>query len=168
MYGGKLLCKNAETEDIDPNKRQCEGNCVYILARQFSQSQDIFTHTSSTKVITNLFGDRHCKIHTLQPLLLKLRRHCKSGGKICAVAKYRCMHDMMTETHPTRQQESGAVSSGVVSQPDLDAETRELMCVCSAYDDISLNSGVRYLKQVEQYNYGCATLTSLILATNQS
>ena len=48
-------------------------------------------------------------------------------------------------TYSTSKQQSSAVSGGVISQPDLDTITRELMCVSGTDNYISLDSGIRYL-----------------------
>merc|ERR1711911_327650 len=43
------------------------------------------------------------------------------------------------------EKETSGVSSGIVSQPDLDAVEREFMAVSSANNPVSFNTGERYL-----------------------
>ncbi len=57
-------------------------------------------------------------------------------------------------TYATRDQKSRAVSSGVVSQPNLDAITRKLRAVGSANNLVSIDPGVRNLKKGSKTVWG--------------
>lgn len=52
----------------------------------------------------------------------------------------------LSSTYSSGQQESCTICCCIVSQPNLDAISGELMSICCTYNVISLNSCVRYLK----------------------
>ena len=52
---------------------------------------------------------------------------------------------MFPITYSACKEQSGAVCSRIVCQPDLDAIARKFVSICRTNDHVSLNSGVRYL-----------------------
>ena len=63
---------------------------------------------------------------------------------------------------PARDQQTGAVGSRVVGEPDLDAVLGQLVSVCGAHDHVSLKTSIRYLHNTGDTRSAISTSTILI------